>query len=91
MKDCGPSQWEQELLERKGGEVGVVFLDFRQQGLTCDIYIDRGLFSGSVPVSAVEQAGVLGLAAAHCHMAAVLLARPPTAGLLHSHLISSQT
>lgn len=72
-------------------EVRVVPSDLWQQRLTCDIYIDGGLLSSSVPVSAAEQAGVLGLAAADRHAAAVLLARPPTAGLLHLYLISGQT
>lgn len=59
--------------------------------LTCDIYIDGGLFLGPVLVSAAERAGVLGLAAAHRHEAAVLLPRPPAARRLHPHLISGQT
>lgn len=59
--------------------------------LTCDINIDGGLFPGSVSVPAAEQARVLGLAAADRHTAAVLLARPPTARLVHLQLISGQT
>lgn len=86
------SERESYLKERqRRKEVCLFFLELGQQCLTCDIYIDGGLFSGSVPVSAAEQAGVLGHAAAHCQKAAVLLARPPTARFLHSHLISGQT
>lgn len=65
--------------------------ELEQQRLTCDIYVDGGLFLGLVPVPAAEQARVLGHAAAHRHTAAVMLPRPPTARLLHSHLISGQT
>lgn len=60
------------------------------QCLTCDIYINRGLFSGSVLVPAAEQAGVQGLCAADRHTAAVMLACLPTARFLHLHLISGQ-
>lgn len=60
-------------------------------GLTCDIDVDGGLLLGPVPVVAAEQAGVLGLAARHRQHAAVLLARPPTARLVHPHLVPGQT
>lgn len=71
--------------------MSAVLLDLCQQCHTCDIYIDGGLFLGPVPVSATEQASVLGLAVADRQTAAVLLTSLPTARLLHLHLISGQT
>lgn len=44
---------------------------------------------GSVSVPAAVQAGVLGLGWVECQTAAELLARPPTARVLHPHLISA--
>ena len=79
-----PSERKIEKKEDKGKEKV-------QLCLTCDIYINRDLFSRPVPISAAERVRVPGLAVADRHATAVLPAFSPTAGFLHLHLISGQT
>lgn len=65
-------------------------MDVGRRRLTCDKYVDGGVFVGLRLVSAAELAGVLGLAAGHLQPAAVLLLLPPTAKIPLLHLTGGQ-